>query len=93
MSSVAVPRTIFDESHDDFRDTVRRFVQREVSPHLEAWTEAGRVDRSLFAPDGLSVISLGGRAIPTLQRAPELSLASSLRVLEARLPRLRLQAA
>jgi len=52
MSSVAVPRTIFDESHDDFRDTVRRFVQREVSPHLDAWTEAGRVDRSLFAKAG-----------------------------------------
>lgn len=52
MSSVAVPRTIFDESHADFRDTVRRFVQREVSPHLDAWTEAGRVDRTLFAKAG-----------------------------------------
>ncbi|WP_396655693.1 acyl-CoA dehydrogenase family protein [Microbacterium sp.] len=48
MNAVAVPRTIFDESHDDFRDTVRRFVEREVVPNLERWSEAGRVDRDLF---------------------------------------------
>ncbi len=52
MSSVALPRTIFDESHNDFRDIVRRFVEREVTPHLDAWTEAGRVDRSLFERAG-----------------------------------------
>ncbi|WP_417564330.1 acyl-CoA dehydrogenase family protein [Microbacterium sp.] len=48
MASVALPRTIFDESHDDFRDTVRRFVEREVVPNLARWDEAGRVDRDLF---------------------------------------------
>lgn len=48
MTSVALPRPIFDDSHDEFRDVVRRFVEREVTPHLEAWAAAGRVDRSLF---------------------------------------------
>ncbi|MEV4900829.1 acyl-CoA dehydrogenase family protein [Citricoccus sp. NPDC055426] len=48
MTSVALPRPIFDDSHDEFRDVVRRFVEREVTPHLEAWATAGRVDRSLF---------------------------------------------
>lgn len=48
MTSVALPRTIFDESHDEFRDLVRRFVEREVTPNIEAWSAAGRVDRSFF---------------------------------------------
>jgi len=48
MASVALPRTIFGEYHDEFRDVVRRFVEREVTPHLAAWGEAGRVDRDLF---------------------------------------------
>lgn len=48
MASVSLPRTIFDESHDDFRDIVRQFVAREVVPHLEEWEAAHRVDRALF---------------------------------------------
>jgi len=48
MTSVALPRTIFDESHDEFREVVRRFVEREVTPNLEAWATAGRVDRGFF---------------------------------------------
>ncbi|QEV98924.1 acyl-CoA dehydrogenase [Microbacterium caowuchunii] len=48
MTSVALPRTIFDESHEEFRDVVRRFVEREVTPHLDAWGAEGRVDRALF---------------------------------------------
>ena len=48
MTSVALPRPIFDESHDEFRDLVRKFVEKEVTPHLEAWSAAGQVDRSFF---------------------------------------------
>lgn len=48
MASVALPRTIFDQSHDDFRDAVRRFVERDVVPHMDRWDQAGRVDRDLF---------------------------------------------
>lgn len=48
MASVALPRTIFDGTHDEFRGVVRRFVRKEVVPHYERWAEQGRVDRSLF---------------------------------------------
>jgi len=48
MVSVALERTIFDEAHEDFRGAVRRFVDRDVAPHLEEWDAAGRVDRELF---------------------------------------------
>ena len=29
-------------------DSVRRFVQTEVKPHLEAWEEAGQFPRELY---------------------------------------------
>ena len=45
-------RTIFEEEHDHFRDAVRRFVDKEVVPHREAWEAQGRVDRSLFTAAG-----------------------------------------
>ena len=48
MVTVALPRTIFDDSHDAFRDTVGQFVAREVVPHLEEWDAAHQIDRSLF---------------------------------------------
>ncbi|GAA3764992.1 acyl-CoA dehydrogenase family protein [Microbacterium kribbense] len=56
MASVSLPRTIFDESHDDFRAMVRRFVERQVVPNLDAWIAAGRVDRSLFQEAGAAGI-------------------------------------
>ena len=34
-------RLIFDEDHEMFRDSVRKFMQAEVSPHVERWREAG----------------------------------------------------
>lgn len=45
-------RTIFDEEHDLFRDSVRRFVAEHVVPHRERWEEVGRVDRELFTAAG-----------------------------------------
>ncbi|MGZ5276906.1 MAG: acyl-CoA dehydrogenase family protein [Caldimonas sp.] len=32
-----------------FRDSVRRFVEREVAPHVAAWDEAGSFPRELYA--------------------------------------------
>lgn len=45
-------RNIFEEEHDEFRDVVRRFVEKEVVPNLERWSEAGLVDRELIAKAG-----------------------------------------
>lgn len=34
--------------HDAFRETVRRFVAREILPHAAAWDEAGEFPRELY---------------------------------------------
>jgi acyl-CoA dehydrogenase len=36
------------EEHEAFRDTVRRFVAREIAPHAAAWDEAGEFPRELY---------------------------------------------
>src|SRR3954468_1208285 len=41
-------RTIFDDVHDDFRDSVRRFLLKEAVPHTEEWEAAGAVDRGFW---------------------------------------------
>jgi acyl-CoA dehydrogenase len=45
-------RLIFDEDHEMFRDSVRRFMLSEVHPHIEAWREAGICDRDVFLKAG-----------------------------------------
>jgi acyl-CoA dehydrogenase len=45
-------RTAFSDEHHQFRDQVRRFIAREISPHLERWEEAGIVDRELWTKAG-----------------------------------------
>ena len=45
-------RLIFDEDHEMFRDSVRRFMQSEIAPHVDAWREAGICDKSAFLKAG-----------------------------------------
>jgi alkylation response protein AidB-like acyl-CoA dehydrogenase len=45
-------RTLFDDDHEQFRDTFRAFVRTEVVPFHDAWEEAGRVDRAVFTEAG-----------------------------------------
>lgn len=40
-----IQRTLFSEQHEMFRDSVRRFMERELAPHHDAWEEAGEVPR------------------------------------------------
>ncbi|HQR02909.1 MAG: acyl-CoA dehydrogenase family protein [Proteobacteria bacterium] len=47
-----VARTIFAEEHQQFRDTVRRFLEQEVVPHHMAWEEQGYVDREVWRKAG-----------------------------------------
>jgi alkylation response protein AidB-like acyl-CoA dehydrogenase len=42
-------RTLFESEHVDFRESVRRFVAEEVTPHQEEWERDGIVPRALFA--------------------------------------------
>ena len=53
MATVApVQRGLFDDEHELFRDSVRRFIAAEVAPRNEAWEQAGVVDRDLFTGAG-----------------------------------------
>jgi acyl-CoA dehydrogenase len=47
-----ISRDIFSPEHEQFRDSVRRFVEREITPHHERWEEEGKVDRSLWLKAG-----------------------------------------
>ncbi|MEA1012959.1 acyl-CoA dehydrogenase family protein [Sphingosinicella sp. LY1275] len=41
-------RTAFDETHDQFREQVRKFFERELTPHLESWEQAGITPRAFW---------------------------------------------
>ena len=41
-------REIFRQEHELFREQFRRFVQREVVPHLAEWNQAGITPRSIW---------------------------------------------
>jgi long-chain-acyl-CoA dehydrogenase len=42
-------RCLFEPEHVDFRESVRRFVAEEITPHQPGWEADGIVDRRLFA--------------------------------------------
>ncbi|MCW2632920.1 MAG: Long-chain-acyl-CoA dehydrogenase, partial [Pseudonocardia sp.] len=45
-------RSLFEAEHNEFRDSVRRFVQREMVPHAAEWEQAGLVPRELYLTAG-----------------------------------------
>ncbi|MEA3178828.1 MAG: hypothetical protein QOI59_2351 [Gammaproteobacteria bacterium] len=45
-------RFIFEPEHDQFRDSVRRFMRKEIAPHAARWREQGFVDRWAFTKAG-----------------------------------------
>ena len=45
-------RTIFEPEHEQFRDSVRKFMQTEVGPNADRWREAGIVDREVYLKAG-----------------------------------------
>ncbi len=47
-------RSLFDEEHDLFRDSFRRFLDKHVVPHVNAWSQAGVVDRTIFTEAGFA---------------------------------------
>lgn len=40
-----IERTLFSEEHEIFRESVRRFMEKELAPHHEEWEERGEVPR------------------------------------------------
>ncbi|MDP5054473.1 MAG: acyl-CoA dehydrogenase family protein [Congregibacter sp.] len=47
-----IPRTIFAEEHEQFRNSVRRFLDEEVVPFHAQWEKDGQVDRELWRKAG-----------------------------------------
>ncbi len=47
-----IPRTLFAEEHEVFRETVGRFFDEEIVPHHDAWEEQGWVDREAWIKAG-----------------------------------------
>ena len=47
-----IPRTLFGEEHESFRASFRKFLEKEVIPHHEAWEEQGYVDRDVWRKAG-----------------------------------------
>jgi acyl-CoA dehydrogenase len=45
-------RLIFDEDHEMFRDSVRKFMQAEIEPHVETWRKQGICDKDAFLKAG-----------------------------------------
>lgn len=45
-------RPIYDSDHEMFRDTVRKFFDRELAPHADAWEKNGIVDRAFWRKAG-----------------------------------------
>jgi long-chain-acyl-CoA dehydrogenase len=45
-------RSIYSEEHLQFRDTVRRFFEREIDPHVREWERAGMFPREIFRKAG-----------------------------------------
>ena len=45
-------RFIFEPEHEQFRDSVRRFMQKGIAPHAARWREQGYVDRWAFTKAG-----------------------------------------
>lgn len=50
----------FNETHGMVRDTMRRFVNEAVKPHIDEWEEAGAFPREIYPQaGGLGLLSIG----------------------------------
>ncbi len=47
-----LPRSIFSEEHESFRDSYRKFLDKEVVPYHAEWEETGYVDREVWLKAG-----------------------------------------
>ena len=41
-------KSYFNETHEQMRQTVRKFVEREILPYVDEWEEAGEFPRELY---------------------------------------------
>ncbi|MGW3484062.1 acyl-CoA dehydrogenase family protein [Rhodococcus indonesiensis] len=55
-------RTIFNEDHDAFRDTVRQFIAKEITPNLPDWEAQGCIPRDFYKKT--AEIGINGLQVP-----------------------------
>ncbi|MEU6393093.1 acyl-CoA dehydrogenase family protein [Streptomyces sp. NPDC046939] len=55
-------RTVFNEDHEAFRETLRAFIEAEVVPHYDAWFQEGIVPRELYGK--MAELGLFGINVP-----------------------------
>lgn len=70
---MTISSPFYNKDHDDFRSQARRFVEKEISPHVERWESDGQIPRELHlkaAEAGLLQIGFpdhcGGIDLPDL---------------------------
>lgn len=47
-----IQRNLFNAEHEEFRDTVRKFIEKEIAPFHAQWEEEGVVPRELWLKAG-----------------------------------------
>lgn len=47
-----IARTVFDTEHEQFRDSVAKFLEAEAVPYHHEWEKQGQVDRELWCKAG-----------------------------------------
>ena len=47
-----IDRTLFTPDHETFRDAFRKFCEKEIAPHHDAWEEQGYVAREVWSKAG-----------------------------------------
>ena len=62
MSGSVARSPFYTEEHHAFRETMRRFVAREIEPHVNDWDEAGTFPRELYLK--AAAIGLHGLGYP-----------------------------
>jgi len=55
-------RSVYDEDHESFRQTLRAFIQAEVVPYYDEWFAAGIVPKELYGK--LAELGLFGISVP-----------------------------
>ena len=45
---MALTRSLFNDDHEQYRDALRRFLDKEVAPHHARWEDQQHVDRAVW---------------------------------------------
>src|SRR3990167_6503486 len=52
LGASMIERTLFNSDHESFRDSFRKFIEKEISPFHAEWEEQGYVARDVWNKAG-----------------------------------------